>query len=181
MHKFIIMSLGLCAPAGETPPALTGGNATITQKLAAAEARALDLQAKLDGHATEITGLKATITERDGTIKTMEGQLTEANGKLVKLEADAVAATQLLTEAQTKITGLESKEQDLSKRTAAQVKQEMAALGFPSSKLPPSGGDSEAADIPKSRAALETAMKELKTLQARNELLKKYNHAHRLN
>jgi hypothetical protein len=83
----------------------------------------------------ELTGALAA---KEGLVKILEGQLGEANAKIAILEADAKEAADAMTLIETESAKLKANEQNLTKRTAAGVKNEIAALGFPASQLPAS-------------------------------------------
>ena len=152
MHTFYALRLGLMESATETPGPTSGAAAPVAPAAAApgsAEAPAagtppaatLTIGQRLKAAATLMTGAGgSSVADLQAKIAELTTQLTQANARIAQLEADAKEAEAALTAIETESAKLKAKEQDLAKRTAAGVKHEVAALGFPAAKLP-AGGD----------------------------------------
>lgn len=86
--------------------------------------------------AEQFAKVSADLATAQATLKIRDGELADANARIKALEADVAANEKTITELGQENKDLKAKEQDIETRAKAKSKEEMKALGFPSSKLP---------------------------------------------
>lgn len=143
MHRFHFHRLGLCDEQGETPTTASGGTPetsapalTIGQQLKAALSSKASLTAKIAEHEATITAMNATVAERDASIADLNAKLDAANAQIADLNADAKEVSDALAAHQAELTTLKADKATIEEKAESKAKEKVAALGFPSSKLP---------------------------------------------
>jgi hypothetical protein len=104
----------------------------------------------------------------------MAADLNAANEKITALETDAAEIDRALKSAEAEAAGLKAAEKTVSKK----AQETVASLGFSAAELPAAAEVDPAAAVPATRAELEEQMAKLPNLQARADLLSRYEKAH---
>ena len=84
----------------------------------------------------ELDKAKLDLSARDADLVTVRADLATANKQIAALQSDVSEADKARATAEKTAQDLQAKEQNLETRAEAKVKEKMAALGFPTSKLP---------------------------------------------
>ena len=113
--------------------------------LATIENKTLPMSERLTVAANALRGIAPTeqfakvsadLATAQASLKTATADLTTAQARITALEADVAAFEKSNAALESENVNLKAAEQDLDKRAKAQAKEEMKALGFPSSQLP---------------------------------------------
>lgn len=87
--------------------------------------------------AEQFAKVKTDLDAAQALLKTRDGELAAANKQIAALQADVTTLEESNAKLETANKELAAKEQDLDKRAKALAKEQVAALGFPASQLPP--------------------------------------------
>jgi hypothetical protein len=151
------------------------GTLPMSQRLSVAiqAIRGIDPTNQLAKIQTDLTDANAQIAARDTELTTIKADLDAANKRIAALSTDVTDAQAATAAAEARAKAAEAKEQDITKRVDARVKEELAAKGFPAAKLPNSS-EHIAAEVPASRAELEDKLKACKTQGERSAMLRAF-------
>lgn len=148
---------------------------TIGQRLSAAIASKATLQAEISDLKSKLATAESAIEANQKTFESMAADLNAANEKITALETDAAEIDRALKSAEAEAKDLKSKEASAEKK----AQETVASLGFPAASLPAAQEVDPDAAVPATRADLEEQMAKLPNLQARADLLTRFNAAHK--
>lgn len=179
----LLGGLALTGPLREEDPgAPQGGGAdpkaddpklTIGARLAAALSSKASLQASIAERDTKIAEHAATIERLNGELAAANTALGEANAKIAQLEADAAEVDKALKTAEAEAAAEKAKNSTVEKK----AQEKVSSLGFPAGKLPAAQDSDPDSAVPATRAELEEQMAKLPNLQARADLLARFEKA----